>query len=198
MEIEYKWEMPEDEVRSQLLDGLRRCGELGSPQQIYMQACYYDTPDHYVYNLHGGLRRRIENDASVCCLKLSVEGDNGCKVRREFEVEADDIRKGLELLKAVGAPSAVCNDLLSRELVPLCKTNFERLEYEFHNDTFAAKLAFDSGHMSRQERQAPIFEMEFEFVSGSEEAFHAFARQLERQCELEVQPKSKLARAASL
>lgn len=198
MEIEYKWEMPDEDVRARLLAVLCERGWLDSPQQIHMRACYFDTPDRYVYHMHGGLRRRIENDASVCCLKLAVEGDDGYRTRREYEVEADDIREGLKLLKGSGAPVSVCDELLARELLPLCETDFNREEYDFRDGEFDAKLAFDVGHMSRQTRQAAISEVEFEYVSGAEDAFHSCARQLEELCGLVVQPKSKLARAASL
>lgn len=198
VEIEYKWDMPSDEKRDQLLDLLRERGELGQADSIRMHARYYDTEDGYIQNIRGGLRTRTENERSICCLKLSAGGNGGFRTRQEYEVEADDVFEGLRLLKSVGAPEDICDDLASRKLEAHCETNFLRTEYDFRNREFEAKLALDSGFMERQGRQAPISEIEFEFVGGSEEAFHGFADDLAKDCELAVQPKSKLARAASL
>lgn len=198
MEIEYKWNMPSDEDRARLFTFLQESGTLSPAQSIRMHACYYDTEDNYVYSVHAGLRRRIENDTSVCCLKLPASSDGGCRARQEFEVEAEDIIEGLELLKGAGAPVEICDELLSRELALLCETDFVREERDYCGKGFKAKLAFDSGHMARQGRQAPIAELEFEYVSGSEETFHDCAKALEQVGELTVQPASKLARAANL
>lgn len=198
MEIEYKWEMPDGERCAGLLKMLLQDGALSEVHSIHMHACYYDTVDRYVYSIHGGLRRRMENETSVCCLKLAVRGDDGFRTRKEFEVEADDIHEGLMRLKASDAPADICEELLSRELELLCETDFMRDEYDFASSHFSAKLAFDRGKMTRQDRQAPISELEFELVEGDEEAFHQYASKLEHACDLVVQPKSKLARAASL
>lgn len=198
MEIEYKWDMPSDEARARLLASLQEYGTLYPAQSIHMHACYYDTEDNYVRSIHAGLRRRVENEASVCCLKLPASSNGGCRARQEFEVEAQDIKEGLELLKDAGAPVEICDDLLTKKLVLLCETDFARVESDYRGDGFEAKLAFDSGSMARQGRQAPISEIEFEYVSGSQDAFHACANRLGQEAGLTVQPASKLARAANL
>lgn len=198
MEIEYKWETPAEGTCEDMLAALREIGRLGDAQSIHMQAQYYDTVDHDVLNMHAGLRLRSENDRTICCLKLPAGGDDSFRARQEFEVEAPDIRAGLELLKDRGAPAYACDALLGKELLPTCATDFMREEHDFEADGFSAKLAFDAGRMSREDREAPISEVEFELAAGSEDAFHACARQLEELFGLVVQPRSKLARASSL
>lgn len=198
MEIEYKWDLSPDLTLERLFKCLGQAACAEAPEEIHMRATYYDTPSKDVYRMHGGLRLRQENASSVCCLKIAVSGEDGCRVRQEYEVEADAIDEGLKALKAVGAPHDVCDFLLGQQLVPTCSTDFSRTEYEVESAEFMAKLAVDKGQMSREGRSAPISEIELEFASGSEDSFHRFAQGLQKELGLVVQPMSKLARAATL
>ena len=203
MEIEYKWDLAEDELERRVAESSRVSGNTATREIIEMHAIYYDSVDNQVGKLHGGLRVRRENDESVCCLKLSAEGEGGYRVRREYEVDADCIETGLRLLPQAGAPADLCTELLSKELQVLCETEFTReaLTIEVagaESEAFVAELAIDSGMMRRQGREAPIHELELEYKSGSLDAFHAYAKRLEVDFGLKVQPLAKLARAMAL
>lgn len=198
MELEYKWDLPEVRTIERMLICIGQDATAIDSHAIRMQATYYDTPSGDVYRMHGGLRMRRENDESVCCLKLETPSDDACKARQEYEVGATDIREGLRLLKDAGAPADVCDSLAAQELVEICATDFMRREYDMAADGFTAKLAIDEGSMSRQGKSAPIAEIELEFVEGSKDEFHRFAQRLQEEYGLAVQPKSKLARAATL
>lgn len=198
MEIEYKWEMPDTAVLENMLDdgAISACAD--EVRELRMRATYYDTENQDVYRLHGGLRVRQENDDSVCCLKLAASADGACKARQEFEIAADDIAEGLRRLPEAGAPRDVCDMLLAGNPQPICETDFMRREQALTCPDFTAALAIDTGEMRNQGRTAPIHGIELEYVSGSEDAFHAFARQMQERFGLEIQPLSKLARAMSL
>lgn len=198
MEIEYKWEMPDAALLEDLFNDEAITACMDEARELHMCATYYDTENQDVYRLHGGLRVRRENDDSVCCLKLAASADGACKARQEFEVAADDITEGLRHLPEAGAPRAVCDMLLAGNPQPTCETDFMRREQMMMCPDFVATLAVDTGEMRNQGRMAPIHEIELEYVSGSEEAFHAFARQMQEDFSLEVQPLSKLARAIAL
>ncbi len=198
MEIEYKWELPSEDVLVGLLSDAAIAPMLGDPHEIRMRATYYDTAAEDVRRMRGGLRIRQENDESVCCLKLAAQASGACKARQEFEVNARDIADGLMRLPEVGAPADVCEMLLVAEPQPTCETDFTRREYVLACDDFTAALAIDTGEMRRQGRTAPIHEMELEHLSGSEEAFHACATRMQERFGLETQPLSKLARAMAL
>ncbi len=198
MEIEYKWNMPDSQVLSRLIEGVLDAGGAVKSHEIRMRAIYYDTPNRDVYRLHGGLRIRQENDESVCCLKLAATSVDGCKARQEFEVAAADINEGLAKLPSAGAPQDVCELLTAGGPQPTCETNFVRRAYRVEVEGFVAELAVDAGKMLRDGRSAPIHEVELELVSGSQEAFHAYAQSLQEQNGLEVEPLSKLARAMAL
>lgn len=198
MEIEYKWNLPDETLAKGLLAHPLIAGSAGAARDVRMKATYYDTVDQDVRRMHGGLRLRQENDRGVCCLKLPSDAPDGYRVRREYEVEATDIASGLAELPSAGAPRDVCDVLLAAELRPICETDFARNLVPLRDPDFEAELAIDVGEMRREGRIAPIHEIELELVSGSEDAFHAFASRLQEEMGLVVQPLSKLARASSL
>ncbi|MEI3377183.1 MAG: CYTH domain-containing protein [Coriobacteriales bacterium] len=198
MEIEYKWEMPDERTLGALLDDETIASALGEPRELHMRATYYDTANQDVYRLRGGLRVRRENDESVCCLKLAASADGACKARHEFEVRADDVIEGLRQLPTAGAPADICEMLIAGDPQPTCETDFTRREHTLTCADFTAALAIDVGEMRNHGRKAPIHEVELEHMVGSEEAFHAFARQMQEHFGLEAQPLSKLARAMAL
>ena len=198
MEIEYKWELPDEDVLAELLGDDELAPMLGEPCMLRMRATYYDTAAEDVRRMRGGLRIRQENDESVCCLKLAAQASGACKARQEFEVNARDIVDGLRRLPEAGAPADICEMLLAAEPQPTCETDFMRHEYMLACDGFTAALAIDTGEMRRQGRTAPIHEMELELLSGSEEVFHACATRMQERFGLEMQPLSKLARAMAL
>ena len=198
MEIEYKWDMAEPELAQAILSSELLADAAAGLHDVRMQATYYDTPARDVYAMHGGLRIRRENDTSVCCLKMSSESLEACKTRREYEVVAQSIEEGLTKLPQVGAPKDVCERLLAGGPLPTCETDFMRRACSLTFADFCAELAFDTGEMRRDNKTAPIHEIELEYTSGSQNAFHAFATELQEQFALNVQPLSKLARAMSL
>lgn len=198
MEIEYKWNLPDEALAGGLLAHPLVADFVGAAHDVRMRATYFDTADQDIHRMHGGLRLRQENDATVCCLKLPADASGGYRVRKEYEIEAADIASGLAELPGVGAPQDVCELLLASELHPLCETDFSRHRVPLRNPDFEAELAIDVGEMRREGRIAPIHEIELEFVSGSEDTFHAFAARLQEEMGLVVQPLSKLARASSL
>lgn len=198
MEIEYKWNLPDEALAGRLLAHPLVADSVGASHDVRMRATYFDTADQDIHRMRGGLRLRQENGASVCCLKLPADAPGGYRVRKEYEIEAADIASGLAELPSVGAPQDVCELLLASELRSLCETDFSRHLAPLRNPDFEAELAIDVGEMRREGRIAPIHEIELEFVSGSEDAFHAFAARLQEEMGLDVQPLSKLARASSL
>lgn len=196
MEIEYKWDMPDETAIASLRGEVR--GFEPDERSIHMHAAYYDSADGLIARARGGLRIRREDGRSVCCLKLAAQSGEGFKARREYEVEASDIRSGLRTLPAVGAPEDICRNLLESDIVMECETEFDRGAFAFSANGFSAELAIDRGAMRRAGKEGPIHEVELEFKGGSLEAFHAFARKIEREHGLERQPLSKLARALAL
>ena len=71
----------------------------GQRQAFSMRTVYYDTPDRALSQKHCTLRRRMENETSVCTLKMPA-GEQG---RAEFELECGSIQTAIpELCKLSG------------------------------------------------------------------------------------------------
>ena len=96
-------------------------------REIAMETTYYDTPDQALFPLHWTLRRRMENETSVCTLKTPcAEGD-----RSEWEVECPDITAAIPELCKAGAPE---------ELKESYNASFEMMTEETMADTSVTNL----------------------------------------------------------
>lgn len=158
-----------------------------------METTYYDTRDHALSQRNCTLRRRKENERSVCTLKMPAEGGG----RREFEVEAPDIESGLpELCKLSGF--TLLSSLPANSVVAVCSARFTRIAKLLHPEGCSIELALDSGVLVGGGKEIPLCEVEFEQKGGSREAVCAFAATLAGVYQLTPEHRSKFARALSL
>ena len=161
---------------------------------IRMQTTYYDTPDGRMGKLHWTLRRRMENDRSVCTLKTPAEGFG----RNEWEVECGDIRDAVILLIARGAPKQLLVFALNGGFVESCGAKFTRLAGIIKLEGAVVELALDEGILLGGGKELPFCEVEVELKEGSESAAVAFAETLAAEFGLKSEPRSKVVRARAL
>lgn len=165
----------------------------GDEQIIAMETIYYDTPDGALAARWYTLRRRMENDCSVCTLKTPVDGYG----RGEFEVNCNSIVDAIqELCKLSGVTELP--DLLANGIVPVCGAKFTRIAKTLTLDSATVELALDTGTLSGGGQEIPLCEIEVELKSGSREAAIAFAREIAIKYGLIPEKKSKFRRALAL
>ena len=158
---------------------------------ITMETTYYDTPDAALARRRWTLRRRMENDVSVCTLKVPLpDGSRG-----EWEAEAPSIEAGVEALCALGAPEQLRQ---VTGLRPTCGARFTRLAALVVLPDAKVELALDRGVLLGGGREHPLLEVEVEYKEGREAAVCAFGSALAREFGLEEEPLSKFARARRL
>lgn len=199
-EQEWKLNVPNAGTLDEILawEGVREL--LAEPVRIYrMKTTYYDTPDRRFAARRYTLRRRMENETSVLCVKAPVAGAAalaGAKLRGEWEVEGPDLEAALPALVALGAPA----DLLEAPaLVPVCGAAFTRRAVVLgFADGSACELALDRGRLFGPTVSAPLCELELELKQGEADAALQLCRTLALQFGLQPQPKSKYARARLL
>ena len=164
------------------------CAE--APIHYQMQTTYYDTPSRALSERHITLRRRMENDISVCALKAPAKLG-----RAEFELECDSIEKSLpELCKLASVDPA----LLSEGIVPVCSARFTRLARILTLPGATVELALDKGVLLGGGKELPLCEVEVELKEGEPSAAAAFAVRLATAYRLQPEKKSKFARANAL
>ena len=160
---------------------------------IAMETTYYDTPDLKLAMHHWTLRRRMENDISVCTFKKPLEDGS----RGEWEVECGNIMQGVLKLYEAGAPAELVR-CTAGGLIPTCGAKFTRLACTVTTETFTAEIALDRGVLMGRNKELPFAEVEVEYKSGNESAALNFAATLAQTYSLQPEPKSKFVRAMTL
>lgn len=165
----------------------------GTEQTIAMETTYYDTPAGALAQRWYTLRRRMEDDRSVCTLKTPVDGFG----RGEFEVDCTSIEDAIpELCKLSGITELPV--LVKDGLVPVCGAKFARIAKTLTFPDATLELALDSGILTGGGKEIPLCEVEVELKSGSREAALLFARQIAAAYGLVPEKKSKFRRALAL
>ena len=198
-ELELKYHL-EDAAQSesvlswQLLPALR----IGEPYAFAMKTTYFDTPDGLFSARHWTVRRRIENERSIFCVKTPHAGTANGKLRDEWEIEAVSFSEAAQKLVALGAPAELA--VLSEDsLVPICGAQFTRRAQLLRlSKQTVCELACDAGELLGKTQSLPFFELELELKEGSAQDLNAFGQMLAVCFGLSVEPKSKFARARSL
>mgnify|MGYP004663745203 CR=1 FL=1 len=198
MELEYKLHVPDESVLLHVLAAPEIEALRAAPwKQTRMRTTYFDTPDGRFSALRWTLRRRMENETSVVCLKTPLPGQTA---RGEWQLEADEIdRATIDRLQALGAPRELEALFGDGVLVPVCGAEFLRrsVMLEFP-DGSRAELAGDHGRLFGATESAVFTELELELYGGAPAATRALADALCQAYGLHDEPKSKLARARAL
>ena len=160
---------------------------------ISMETTYYDTPDRKLSERRCTLRRRMENQISVCTFKCPHK-DGG---RGEWEVEASNITEGITKLWEAGASKELLF-AAAGELVEVCGARFTRLAAPLEVPGATVELALDQGVLIGNGKELPFAEVEVELKDGTDEAAVAFAQALALEFGLVPEGKSKFARAMAL
>lgn len=165
----------------------------GRMQVFQMETTYYDTPTGALSQRRYTLRRRMENDLSVCTLKTPAEGFG----RREFEVNSPELEAALpELCKLSGLPELP--GLLQEGVVPLCGARFDRRAITVSLEDCILEVALDEGVLTGGGKTQKLCEAEVELKKGSREAAVKYAKELAERFGLVPESRSKFSRAKAL
>jgi triphosphatase len=167
-------------------------GISGEEKRFSMETTYYDTPDRDLSARHITLRRRMENDLSVCTLKAPAQTG-----RLEFELEKAAIEDAIpELCKLSNL--AELPALLEKGVEPVCAARFVRIAKTVTYSDTTIEVALDQGVLLGGGREEPLCEVEFELKAGSEQQLRQYAAAMALRYGLHPERRSKFARAAAL
>ena len=165
----------------------------GTFRKISMETTYFDTPTRILSRLHVTLRRRMENNVSVCTVKVGqADGSKG-----EWEVEWDDPTTMVQELCKYGAPQSL-ELLTATGIMPICGAKFTRLAKTLDLPGGSVELALDEGILLGGNRQIPLCEVEVELKSGPDDVAMDFAAALAEEFSLLPEKRSKFQRAKQL
>ena len=167
--------------------------DFGGFTTIRMETTYYDTFDGRLSNNRWTLRRRMENDRSICTLKTPCP-DGG---RGEWEVEKGSIMTAIPELCKLGAPMDLMVFCISG-VGAVCGARFTRLAKKLEVPGATVELALDRGQLLGNGREMPLLEVEVELKDGTDSAAIAFAGELAAKYGLKPEKRSKYRRALGL
>ena len=167
--------------------------EYGDFYEISMETHYYDTPDGALGKLRWTLRRRMENEKSVCCLKTPGHD----LIRGEWETEDSPIEHGVRTLCKMDVPEGF-EAMVSKGLTEVCGARFTRKAKIVATADGTAEIALDQGVFLGSGREQPFSELEIELKSGSREAAEALAMAISQKYNLKDLWISKYERALAL
>lgn len=195
-EQEWKLSVPSEALLDEIpaWEGLRSLFA-ETPRDYRMQTTYYDLPDRSLARRGITLRRRLENERSVVCVKAPLPGAADSHLHGEWELEAETLSAALPRLAAMGAPPLPEN----AEPVPVCGAEFRRRAVLLRlADGSACELALDRGRLFGAGGSMPLCELELELKEGPPDATAALCETLRQRFGLLPQEKSKYVRARSL
>lgn len=165
----------------------------GQVREFQMETTYYDTPSGALSARHYTLRRRMENEESVCTLKTPAIG----KGRQEIELACDDIQKALPALCEMGAPADFAQ-VIAEGIIPVCSAKFHRTAITLDYPDCCLELALDQGTLSGGGKTIPLCEAEVELKRGEPLSADLFALELANRYHLQPESRSKFRRALAL
>lgn len=160
---------------------------------ITMETTYYDDPEGMMSKMHWTLRRRMENEISVCSLKTPAGG----LLRGEWEIECGNILEAVPKLCEMGAPRQLLA-LTAKGVQSVCGARFVRMAGPIEVNGAVLELALDSGVFMGGGKEEPFTEVEVELKQGSEEAAISFGKALAQSMNLKPEHRSKVGRARAL
>lgn len=189
MGVEYELKFRADAAQQ---DRLRQ--EIAGEETVLsMETTYYDTPGGAMSARRYTLRRRMENERSVCTLKTPAQGQG----RQEYELDCPDIRCAIpELCKQSGLLEL--ESILAEGVVPVCGARFTRVAKTVILSDCVVELALDRGVLTGAGNEIPLCEVEIELKQGSKEGAYAYALALAAGYGLQPEPLSKFRRAQLL
>lgn len=141
---------------------------------VHLANTYFDTSTRDLHRKAVALRLRERDGEFIQTLKTRGESRGGLHQRGEWEWQVAEPRLYPELLRDTAFPQ----ELLSAEMVPLFRTDFQRTEVVLRRGEAVIELALDEGQVLAGDKRMPLLEVELELKQGPVAALMALAQEL--------------------
>lgn len=157
---------------------------------------YYDTPDLLAFRRGAALRVRRRGDALIQTFK-TAGGQGVASSRGEWEWPLDTEQPVPALLGETARADLA--DRLHGRLIPIFRTDIQRVVRLVPVDGAVVEVAIDQGTIAAGARQADVAEIELELKNGHDPAaLYALALEIHKHVPLELAADSKAARGYRL
>lgn len=201
LEIEAKLRIPTDDSIDDVFNSRKGTARLRSElEPTQMVSHYYDTPSSDISSRRWSLRLRQEGKGTVATLKTNAEDSSGgLFARGEWQVHANSIEEGVDLLIEDGAPCELRDMIGGKPLVEQCRVEFVRrgMVVELQNGLLV-NITEDKGELCADNRREPLHELEVEVLFGDPVELEPFVEHLIREYGFERERLSKYERALRL
>jgi len=164
----------------------------GQVETLHLISVYYDTPELDLSRQKVGLRLRKSNQQWLQTVKTSGTVSQGLHQREEWEHELVDTQWDLEKLRQTPLAKIIDDTDCWAKVAPLFTTDFIRETIQLtQEDGSQIELAYDRGHVSVDDEQVIIHEIELELKSGNVEQLSVVAALLNEQLDVQASDCSK-------
>lgn len=204
MEIELKYIIhdPADIDRLFCDPEVEKAKDEKSVESIPMDAVYYDTASMALSGAGIAFRVRKEDERYVATLKWSSWREKALYRREEVNRTISDPEfqqhPTVELFEECEIGDKLKELTAGEPLVPLVEMNFVRRKARLDIGHCIMEMSVDRGDITAGNRLEPILEVEFELLTGEEEAMTAFAEDIASKYDLSAGEMSKFARGLAL
>ena len=169
LEIELKFELTQRDVRRLCQTPAFKAMHTGAPKRKTLRATYYDTPDLKLAERNMSLRVRKESRHFVQCAKAKASSvEAGSFARHEWEWRVAGPTLDPSILKRDPGVKPLLKGINPQKLEAIFTTDIRRQSRVLTMPTGArVKCDIDQGRIISGEREAPIYELELELVSGN-------------------------------
>ncbi|HEM56096.1 MAG TPA: CHAD domain-containing protein [Thermodesulfobium narugense] len=168
-------------------------------QKKRIHSIYYDTKDNTFLNSGIIFRIRSENGVWVQTVKVTGNSNGGFSRRKEYNVELQNEKPDLAVLKDSHLKSFIKDTKSKFELLPIFETIFDRslLIYPYEKRS-VLEVAVDVGKIIAKEKTEDFCEVEIELKEGNISCILKLAEELSKSFNFLLEPRSKFYRGIML
>jgi inorganic triphosphatase YgiF len=164
------------------------------PEQLKLDAIYYDTPKDKL--ARSGMSLRVRQEGNTRLQTVKVEGNGSLVDRGEWEAPTSALTLDVKALRRT--PVSKLLNGRARNLIPKVETHVHRSQWDLEIDGAEVELVVDEGQVLAGRASKDLSEIELELKEGSKDALFRVAKTLISDLPLRLGVESKYQQGQAL
>jgi len=204
VEIELKYTIPDKNIVEIIWQDpyLSEMEEADTREKLSLKAVYFDTEDRVLAGSDIAFRVRMEGSRSIASLKWNGKNEGALHTREEINVPIDGeaclIMPDPAIFKESEIGVQMINLIRGKQLISVMEMIFLRRRVRVDTGSSIIEISIDTGDIVTDSDSMPIFELELELFSGSQEDLMELGKKLAERYSLIPEERSKYARGLML